>query len=59
VVLPVEFAVAEDGALTLEGRLDLGVCLDVCMPVTLDLSGALLPDTARDSDIGLALSDRP
>jgi DsbC/DsbD-like thiol-disulfide interchange protein len=59
VVLPVEFAVSEDGMVALEGRLDMGVCLDVCMPVTLDLSGQLLPDAARDSDIGLALSDRP
>jgi DsbC/DsbD-like thiol-disulfide interchange protein len=59
VILPVEFAVSEDGMVALEGRLDMGVCLDVCMPVTLDLSGQLLPDAARDSDIGLALSDRP
>lgn len=59
VVLPVEFAVSDDGTHTIDGRLDLGVCLDVCMPVTLDLSGELLPDTSRDSDIGRALSDRP
>ena len=59
VVLPVEFAVSDDGIHVLEGRLDLGVCLDVCMPVTLDLSGQLLPDVTRDRDIGLALSDRP
>jgi hypothetical protein len=44
---------------TLEGRLELGVCLDICMPVTLDLNGELLPDGERDRDIGLALSDRP
>jgi len=59
VILPVEFAVNESGTHALEGRLDLGVCLDVCMPVTLDLAGDLLPDTTRDRDIGLALSDRP
>jgi DsbC/DsbD-like thiol-disulfide interchange protein len=44
----------------LEGRLDLGVCLDICMPVTLDLTGELLPDMrTRDREIGIALSDRP
>jgi DsbC/DsbD-like thiol-disulfide interchange protein len=59
VVLPVEFALSGAGPHRLEGRLEFGVCLDVCMPVTLDLSGELLPDTTRDSDIGIALSDRP
>lgn len=59
VILPVEFAVSGDGTHVIEGRLDMGVCLDICMPVTLDLSGQLLPDTTRDRDIGLALSDRP
>ncbi|MFW5641426.1 MAG: protein-disulfide reductase DsbD domain-containing protein [Roseicyclus sp.] len=59
VVLPVEFALSSDGALRLEGRVDMGVCLDVCMPVSLDLSGELLPDGTRDAAIGAALSDRP
>jgi DsbC/DsbD-like thiol-disulfide interchange protein len=59
VVLPVEFAVPSDGAVDLHGRLELGVCLDICMPVTLDLNGELLPGGERDRDIGLALSDRP
>lgn len=59
VVLPVEFALADEGVHRLEGRLDLGVCLDVCMPVTLDISGDLLPDTDRDTAIGAALADRP
>jgi DsbC/DsbD-like thiol-disulfide interchange protein len=59
VVLPIEFAVAGDGAHRVRGRLDLGVCLDVCMPVTMDLEGELLPGTDRDEAIGRALSDRP
>ena len=59
VILPVEFALSGAGPHRLEGRLDLGVCRDVCMPVTLDLTGDLLPDTTRDSDLGAALSDRP
>jgi DsbC/DsbD-like thiol-disulfide interchange protein len=59
VILPLEFAVSESGAIEIEGRLDMGVCLDVCMPITLDLEG-LLPDTpTRVAAIGAALSDRP
>jgi DsbC/DsbD-like thiol-disulfide interchange protein len=50
---------ASDGAVDLDGRLELGVCLDICMPVTLDLNGDSLPDGERDRAIGLALSDRP
>jgi DsbC/DsbD-like thiol-disulfide interchange protein len=59
VVLPVEFALASDGAVDLHGRLELGVCLDICMPVSLDLNGELPSGGERDRAIGLALSDRP
>ncbi|NKX45610.1 protein-disulfide reductase DsbD domain-containing protein [Roseicyclus persicicus] len=59
VVLPVEFALSGTGAVEIAGRLDLGVCLDVCMPVTLEVSGVLPPGTERVREIGLALSDRP
>jgi multidrug efflux pump subunit AcrA (membrane-fusion protein) len=59
VVLPVEFALSEDGAVEVTGRVEMGVCLDVCMPVTLDLDGLLPPGTDRVREIGLALSDRP
>lgn len=59
VILPLEFAVDQDGTIEIEGRLDMGVCLDVCMPITLDLEG-LLPDLpTRVPAIGTALSDRP
>jgi DsbC/DsbD-like thiol-disulfide interchange protein len=59
VILPVEFVLSGSGPQRLEGRLDLGVCLDVCMPISLDIAGELLPDTTRDAAIGAALSDRP
>lgn len=59
VVLPIEFAVSGGGVHRLEGRLDMGVCFDVCIPVTLNLAGELLPDATRDREIGLALSNRP
>ncbi|MBF9058496.1 hypothetical protein HKCCSP123_04810 [Rhodobacterales bacterium HKCCSP123] len=59
VVLPVEFALSGDGSVEIAGRVDMGVCLDVCMPVTLDLEGILPEVTERVREIGLALSNRP
>jgi DsbC/DsbD-like thiol-disulfide interchange protein len=59
VILPVEFALTGGGDVAIAGQIELGVCLDVCMPVTLDLEGLLPPVTDRVREIGLALSDRP
>jgi DsbC/DsbD-like thiol-disulfide interchange protein len=59
VVLPVEFALTGDGPHRLEGRVEMGVCYDICMPVAVEISGDLLPDPAQDAEIGRALSDRP
>ena len=59
VILPVEFALTDSGEVRIEGEIDLGVCMDVCMPVTLDLAGLLPPVTDRVPEIGQALSDRP
>lgn len=59
VVLPVEFALDAEGSVAIAGRIDMGVCLDVCMPVTLEMVGMLPPVTERVREIGLALSDRP
>ena len=59
VILPVEFALTEDGPVAVSGQIDLGVCEEVCMPVTLDLAGLLPDQTTRVGEIGRALSDRP
>ena len=59
IVLPVEFAVDGSGAFQIAGRLDLGVCMDVCMPISVNIEGDLLPDGTRDAEISAALSDRP
>ncbi len=59
VILPIEFAVDGDGSFEIEGDLDLGVCMDVCMPITVDLAGILPPSDARVPEIGAALSNRP
>lgn len=60
VVFPLELTLAEGtGALRLSGRLDIGVCQDICMPVSLRLRGTL-PDGGRpDPRIAAALTDRP
>lgn len=59
VILPVEFALSSNGTATIAGRLDLGVCQDVCMPISVDLSGILPNQATRDGAIAAALSDRP
>ncbi len=59
VVLPVEFVVNTGGTAEIAGHLELGVCLDVCMPISVDLASALPPSTERDGAIAAALSDRP
>lgn len=59
VILPLELSLSQQGSVDVAGQIDLGVCQDVCMPVTLDLTGTLPPATDRVREIGRALSDRP
>jgi DsbC/DsbD-like thiol-disulfide interchange protein len=59
VILPVEFALTAQGEVAVAGQIDMGVCLDVCMPVTLDLQGLLPQQTDRVSEIGQALANGP
>lgn len=59
VILPLEFALNAAGEAQIAGHLDMGVCQDVCMPISVDLSGVLPQQTSRDGAIAAALSDRP
>lgn len=59
VILPLEFTLNADGVAQIAGHLDMGVCQDVCMPISVDLSGVLPNQTVRDGAIAAALSDRP
>ncbi len=59
VILPLEFALSTSGEAAVSGHLNLGVCLDVCMPISVDLAGILPDQSARDGAIAAALSDRP
>ncbi|MCQ0091769.1 protein-disulfide reductase DsbD domain-containing protein [Roseovarius sp. M141] len=60
-VLPLHvLAQNADKGVTLSGTVDLGVCRDVCMPLTLSLSADLPAKGApRDGRIAAALADRP
>lgn len=62
VILPLEMDLAAPGPLAVTGAVELGVCQDVCMPVTVEV-GALLPAAGegrdRDPRILAALADRP
>lgn len=59
IILPVEFALNANGEAQISGHLDMGVCQDVCMPISVDLSGVLPNQSVRDGAIAAALSDRP
>jgi DsbC/DsbD-like thiol-disulfide interchange protein len=60
VVIPVELTPAEPGTgIHLSGHVDLGVCEDICIPVSLSFDATLPPDGGRDPAIVAALVDRP
>ncbi len=61
VILPLH-VLAQSGArdVMLSGSVDIGVCRDVCIPMTLSLSGDLpVAQSKRDARITAALADRP
>lgn len=61
VVLPLH-VLAQKGArdVALSGTVDIGVCQDICIPMTLDLSANLSASaSAHDARIVAALADRP
>ncbi|WP_416537322.1 MULTISPECIES: protein-disulfide reductase DsbD domain-containing protein [Phaeobacter] len=59
-VLPVEITPAKPGQpLRLKGRMELGICKDVCIPSELRFDQALKPDSPRNPAIVAALADRP
>ncbi|WP_026147604.1 protein-disulfide reductase DsbD domain-containing protein [Limimaricola hongkongensis] len=59
VVLPVAVMPAQHGApVRVEGRLEIGVCRDVCVPVSLDFAADLPQQDGRDPALALALANR-
>jgi DsbC/DsbD-like thiol-disulfide interchange protein len=60
VTIPIEFRPADDGApIAVSGRIDIGVCEDICVPVSLVVAAELAPEGASDPRIAAALDDRP
>ncbi|NNL18759.1 MAG: hypothetical protein HKP37_08480 [Boseongicola sp.] len=60
-ILPITLRANDDGSdIELEGRMTIGVCLDICVPVELDFA-ALLPgaETTPSKAISRAMTDRP
>ncbi|PRY74807.1 disulfide bond corrector protein DsbC [Yoonia maritima] len=60
VVFPLTvFTDAPDQPMQISGRIDIGVCEEICIPVSLSFDAALPIDGGRDSAITAALVDRP
>ena len=61
VILPLHVLAQQNARdITLDGTVDIGVCRDVCIPLTLSLAGDLpSATTQRDARIIAALADRP
>lgn len=59
-VLPLTVQAGEAaGPITLRGTMEIGVCLDICLPVKLDFDAVLPPVGAPDAEIAAALERRP
>ncbi|MCC6306607.1 MAG: hypothetical protein IT545_15625 [Rhodobacteraceae bacterium] len=59
-VLPIEVVPARPGErVRLAAEVALGVCADLCVPVTLGLAADLAPPGRREPRIAAALADRP
>ncbi len=59
VVIPMELSTPAAAAGLLEGSVDLGICADICIPMTLPLAAELPPQGQRHPAIVAALIDRP
>ncbi|WP_322894390.1 MULTISPECIES: protein-disulfide reductase DsbD domain-containing protein [unclassified Yoonia] len=60
VTFPLRLQVGDDGQpVGISGQIEIGVCDEVCIPVTLDFAALLPPVGASDPAILAALRDRP
>lgn len=59
-VLPIEFRPAEPGKpVTVKAAIDIGVCKDICVPMTVSVGGGLPSGGTPDPVIRAALADQP
>ena len=59
VILPLDVALAGPGAARLAGEVEIGVCAEICVPMTLPFAADLPAAAPRDPAIEAALADRP
>lgn len=61
VVIPIELATAQgsDGAIKLNGRMDFGVCEEICVPISVQITAELANGGRPDVTIRRALGDQP
>ncbi|WP_375174463.1 protein-disulfide reductase DsbD domain-containing protein [Pseudooceanicola sp.] len=60
VVLPLHVHPRADGAVALDGELQIGICSDICVPLSVDLNTVALPEGRRPvAAIAAALAERP
>lgn len=59
VIIPMRVTPKETGEILMKGSVQIGVCEEICVPVTLDFDEALPAVGAPDGAIRAALSDRP
>ncbi|MGL4281162.1 MAG: protein-disulfide reductase DsbD domain-containing protein [Albidovulum sp.] len=59
-VLPIEITARDPGApIALRAAVELGVCEDICVPVSLSLTGSIVPGGAAVPEIRSALDNQP
>jgi DsbC/DsbD-like thiol-disulfide interchange protein len=59
-ILPIEMTAKQPGKpITLRAEVELGVCQDICVPITARLSADLKSGTARDPRISAAIARQP
>jgi len=60
VVLPIELSTVSSGEpFELRGRIEMGVCEEICVPVSFDFTATLPAATKRDPQIVASLVDQP
>jgi len=59
VVLPLELEPMGDGPMQLTGSLQIGICDEICVPVTFSLDHQITPSERREPALVAAMLDRP
>ena len=59
VVIPVEIQSIDSGPMRIKGQVEIGVCDNICVPVSLEFDSTVLPDGGPNAVIAGALIDQP